>query len=192
MSSLFDMPLVLAAVSFVAGYILAKLGAMLGGASTPKEEPTDKDRALRSAEAELRVAQKKVEEAEAQLEAKNTEAGELRAELEELREEHSEVEEQTTSLRDQLRDECEKTQKLRTELSERAEEGIRTEVKLRDAETELSLAQAGSDAINDEIQRLADEREELTNRLKVLQQQADSQDPDDDRPAADGDFALDY
>ncbi|MDJ0928293.1 MAG: hypothetical protein QNJ73_11680 [Gammaproteobacteria bacterium] len=186
------MPLVLAAVSFVAGYILAKLGALLGRASVSEEDTSDKDRALRSAEAELRVAQKKIEEAEANFEAKNTEAGELRAELEELREEHNEFEEQTTSLRDQLRDECEKTQKLRTELSERAEAGIRTEVKLRDAETELSLAQAGSDAINDEIQRLAEEREELTNRLKTLQQQADTEASDDDRPAADGGFALDY
>ena len=42
-------------------------------------------------------------------------------------------------------------------------------MRVKDAETELSVARAGSDAVLDQIQRLAAEREELTGRLRALQ-----------------------
>ena len=40
-----------------------------------------------------------------------------------------------------------KTRELRAELSARAEESVRSEVKLREVETELSVAQASTDMI---------------------------------------------
>ncbi len=40
-----------------------------------------------------------------------------------------------------------KTRELRSELSDRAQENVRSEVKLREVETELSVAQASTDLI---------------------------------------------
>ena len=77
-------------------------------------------------------------------------------------------------LRESLHDECAKTQGLRHELTNRAEETIRASVRVKDAETELSVARAGSDAVLEQIQRLAAEREELTGRLRALQAEATS------------------
>lgn len=192
MSKLFEMPLVLGTLCFVAGYALAKLGAVFGRKTPETRDSTERDRRLRSLDAELRVAQKKLQEAETGIAARDRTVGELRAELDALRDETTTFEQRTEDLRSQLHDECEKTQRLRTELRERAEHSIRTEVQLRDVQTELSLAQAGSDAVHDEIERLAAEREELTNRLKALQQQAEAAETQGNRSAAgNGDLALD-
>ena len=46
-----------------------------------------------------------------------------------------------------LKDSVKKTRELRHELSHRAEENVRSEVKLREVETELSVAQASTDLI---------------------------------------------
>ena len=46
-----------------------------------------------------------------------------------------------------LKDSVKKTRELRTELTERATENIKSKVKLRDVETELSVVQASSDLI---------------------------------------------
>ncbi len=47
-----------------------------------------------------------------------------------------------------LKESVQKTRELRTELTDRATENIKSEVKLRDIETELSVAQASSDMIS--------------------------------------------
>ncbi len=171
MSNLLEMPLVLAALAFLLGYVLAKLGALLGRkAPAAVKGDVDRDRHLRAMEADLRVARKQLEQTEAELTELKQGRGELQAELDERGGELREATDQIADLREQLKGECEKTQGLRSELiSSRAEQGIRTQVQLRDMETELSLAQAGSDAINDEISQLASEREELTERLNELQ-----------------------
>lgn len=170
MSNLLEMPLVLAALAFLLGYVLAKLGALLGRqAPAAVKGDVDRDRHLRAVEADLRVARKQLEQTEAELTELKQGRGELQAELDERGGELREATDQIADLREQLKGECEKTQGLRNELSSRAEQGIRTQVQLRDMETELSLAQAGSDAINDEISQLASEREELTERLCELQ-----------------------
>jgi len=173
MSNLLEMPLVLAAAAFLAGYVLAKLGALLSGGRRPTaaNEPSARDRRLRALEAELRVAQRKLEESDKAQETWRAERGELTAEIETLRDEAATHEVQLQDLQNQLVDECNKTQTLRTELSSRAEEGIRAQVALRDMETELSLAQVGSEVVKEEIDRLAAEREELTDRLNSLKHQ---------------------
>jgi septal ring factor EnvC (AmiA/AmiB activator) len=50
-------------------------------------------------------------------------------------------------LKKDLKDSVLKTRELRAELSERAEESVRSEAKLREVETELSVAQASTDMI---------------------------------------------
>lgn len=180
MSNLLEMPLVLAALAFTGGYVLAKVGVLLGRAGKTSTKPdTERDRQFRAMEAELRVARKQFEEAETSLVAVKQERGELQAQLDERTAEAVDATDRLTGLHKQLKEECEKTQKLRTELSQRAEQEIRTKIQLRDMETELSLAQAGSDAINDEINQLASEREELTEQLQQLQRrQAEEQTAD--------------
>lgn len=195
MFNLAEMPLVAAVIAFLAGYVLAKLGSLLGGRRRRSQatESTERDRRLRALDAELRVAQRKLEEADQARAAFSAERGELMAEIDTLREEAETYEAQLQDLRDQLSDECNKTQTLRAELTERAEEGIRTQLALRDMETELSLAQVGSEVVRDEIDRLAAEREELTGRLNALKGQLESADAPEDgrgRPVA-GDLALD-
>ena len=50
-------------------------------------------------------------------------------------------------LKKDLKDSVMKTRELRAELSNRAEESVRSEAKLREVETELSVAQASTDMI---------------------------------------------
>ncbi len=58
-------------------------------------------------------------------------------------------------------------------------------------ETELSVVQAGSEAVHDEIGRLAAEREQLTKRLEALQAGLDhDSNTSDDSPRTET-FALD-
>lgn len=169
MSNLLDMPLVLASLAFLAGYVLAKLGSLLRRNPDKPVIETERDRQQRSLEAELRVAQKKLEQTSASMAERERRFGELSAELEELREQVQAHDAECSSLKLQLREECEKTDRLRNELSDRAEQGIRSQVRLRDIETELSLAQAGSDVVNDEIEKLIAERDELTARLTAME-----------------------
>lgn len=194
MFNLLEMPLVLAAVAFLAGYVLATIGSAISGRGRKSpEEKSERDRRLRALEAELRVAQRKLDESGQAEETWRADRGELMAEIESLRDEAATHEVQLQDLQSQLQDECSKTQTLRTELSSRAEEGIRAQVALRDMETELSLAQVGSEVVRDEIDRLAAEREELTDRLNSLKHQLDEEEAADQprqRPLA-GDLALD-
>ena len=81
------------------------------------------------------------------------------------------------------------------ELSSRAEEGIRTQVRLRDVETELSVAQAGlrgGARRNRPPRRRARGSESRRNGCSRLQNQLDEEEPAERRPASwPGDLALD-
>ena len=88
MFKLLEMPLVLASAAFLAGYVLAKIGAALSGRGRKApEEKSERDRRLRALDAELRVAQRKLEEAAQAEETWRAERGELIAEIETLRDE---------------------------------------------------------------------------------------------------------
>jgi len=50
-------------------------------------------------------------------------------------------------LRIDLKESVKKTRELRTELSERATESVKSEARIREVETELSVAQASTDLI---------------------------------------------
>jgi chromosome segregation ATPase len=132
--------------AFVLGWLVAKVSAALAGRiQTRKRDPRD-DR-IRSLDAELRIAQ--------------TEMGKAKDELDRQVESLSETQQLVTSrdlvitdqrekisqLRTDLRDSVRKTAELRSELSRRAEENVRSEVKLREVETELSVAHASTEFI---------------------------------------------
>ncbi len=128
------------------GWFVGKIGAYFGNKIQARNRDPRDDR-LRSMNAELRIAQ--------------TDAGKAKTELEE--QPNSLTEEQGTvvardkliveqgdtiiRLKSDLKESVIKTRELRAELSDRAAENIKSEVRLRDVETELSVAQASTDMI---------------------------------------------
>ncbi len=132
--------------AFLLGWFVGKIGAYFGNKIQARNRDPRDDR-LRSMNAELRIAQ--------------TDAGKAKAELEErskgLTEEQNTVVardkliveqgDTITRLRSDLKESVLKTRELRAELSDRATESVKSEVRLRDVETELSVAQASTDMI---------------------------------------------
>ena len=132
--------------AFLLGWFVGKIGAYFGNKIQARNRDPRDDR-LRSMNAELRIAQ--------------TDAGKAKTELEEqsksLKEEENTVvardklivEQGDTIIRlkSDLKESVIKTRELRAELSDRAAESVKSEVRLRDVETELSVAQASTDMI---------------------------------------------
>jgi len=133
--------------AFVLGWLVAKISSALAGRiQARKRDPRD-DR-IRNLDAELRIAQ--------------TDAAKVKDELDRRQESLTETQqlvadrdlvivsqkEKIAQLRADLKESVKKTRELRAELTRRAEENVRSEVKLREVETELSVAQASSDLIS--------------------------------------------
>lgn len=133
--------------AFLLGWILASISARLGSRyQARKRDPRD-DR-IRSLEAELRVANTDADQ------LKETSAL-LKKDLEQATED---IEKRDNVITDQmqrmdalkrdLRESVIKTRELRHELTDRAEENVRSEAKLREVQTELSVAQASQDLLS--------------------------------------------
>ena len=143
----FPEALTLATVTaFGSGWIVAKLGGYVSRKFQARN-PDPRDSRIRSLEADVRVAQTAAEKVKTCLEETNAELVEVRKALTER---ERELEKQRTTisvLRTDLRDSVKKTRELREELAQRATENVRSEVKLREVETELSLVHASTDLI---------------------------------------------
>lgn len=132
--------------AFLLGWLVGKVGAYFGNKFKASDRDPRDDR-IRSLEADQRVAQTEVtktraefdEQSKALTEERDTVAARDKVVLEQI-----EIIEQ---LRSDLRDSVLKTRELRHELSDRAAESVKSEVRLRDVETELSVAQASTDLI---------------------------------------------
>lgn len=133
--------------SFALGWIVAKIGSYFGGRSNARKRDPRDDR-IRSLEAEVRVAHSSAEKIRAQLEARGKELGETQKLVRDKEVSFGELEDTIARLRGDLRDSVRKTRELRAELTERAAENVRSEVKLREVETELSVVQASSDLLS--------------------------------------------
>lgn len=132
--------------AFVSGWIVAKFGGYVSR-KLKSRNPDPRDNRIRSLEADVRVAQTASEKVKARLDETNAELSEVRKSLKE-REEELEKQRTTISvLRTDLKDSVKKTRELREELTQRATENVRSEVKLREVETELSLVHASTDMI---------------------------------------------
>jgi phage-related tail protein len=66
---------------------------------------------------------------------------------------------------DAVQFESKKVKQLRRELTTRAEAKIRAEAHAKAVETELSVMEAGSSAMQDEVERLAAEHQDLADKL---------------------------
>jgi len=145
----FEIPqnlILIAGGAFLVGWLLSSISwALKSKFRAKKRDPRD-DR-IRSLEAELRIA---VSESERSGETVKN----LKKELEEAKDGQvkrdnviSHQQEKLEVFAVDLKDSVLKTRELRNELSDRATENIRSEVKLREVETELEVAQASTDML---------------------------------------------
>jgi septal ring factor EnvC (AmiA/AmiB activator) len=132
--------------AFLIGWILASISSRLGAKSRARDRDP-RDVRIRSLEADLRVSQ-------SDLEATREKAEKLEEKLEEssdgVEKRDNVISHQQTKLDATTRDLKEsviKTRQLRAELTDRATENVKSEVKLREVETELSVAHASTDMI---------------------------------------------
>ncbi len=133
--------------AFLLGYVVAKVGGAIGRrVRAANRDPRD-DR-IRSMEAELRIAQGQVEKLTAALEEQEKEIAKAQSVIEEKDEAFLKKTGVIEKLNTDLKDSVKKTRELRLELTERATENVKSEVKLREVETELEVAQASSEMIS--------------------------------------------
>ena len=138
--------ILMVAGAFLLGWLLSWLSYSLGARRRAKKRDPKDDR-IRSLEAELRIARTDADKA-----AETSEA--LEKNLEEAQQGNdkrdkviSHQQERIEKLSRDLKESVLKTRELRNELSERATESIRSQVKLREVETELEVAQASTNLI---------------------------------------------
>jgi chromosome segregation ATPase len=160
------MPLMIAAGAFVVGWILAKITGLISKRAAENETPNEHHQ-IRSLEASLRVAQKKADDMSEQFESTCIDFNALKEEHEQLESEIGDREQALERARKAIKDETAKVHELRRELTNRAEAKIRAEAHAKDVETELSVMQAGSNAMKDEVDRLSAEREDLSTKLEA-------------------------
>ena len=138
--------IILTGGAFLLGWLVGKIGAYFGNKIATKNRDPRDDR-IRSLDAELRISQKDSEKSKSELEVISKESKQTQKEVEELREKLEKECKVTASLRQDLKESVKKTRELRGELTDRATENLKSEVKLREVETELSVAQASTDLI---------------------------------------------
>ena len=132
--------------AFFIGWLLATISSSIGSRFRARKRDPRDDR-IRSLVAELRIARSDVETAREKVEALKSELKEA-AEAAEKRD--NVISQQQLRIEAGARDLKEsviKTRELRAELSDRATENLKSEVKLREVETELSVARASTDMI---------------------------------------------
>lgn len=132
--------------AFLLGWIVAKFGAYIGNRfAASRRDPRD-DR-IRSLEADLRVSHTDLEKKKADIEKHTAEISTLNERLTERETTVEGLSAKIVQLRADLKESVKKTRELRSELSDRATENVRSEVMLREAQTELSIAHASTDMI---------------------------------------------
>lgn len=138
--------ILMVAGAFLIGWLLSSISSSMGSRSKAnKRDPRD-DR-IRSLEAEHRIAQADAEKFKLRVEQLEKELKDAVAGNEKRDNVITHQQERIDKLSRDLKDSVIKTRELRNELSDRATENLRSEVKLREVETELEVAQASTDLI---------------------------------------------
>jgi len=135
-----------AAGAFLLGWILATISSAIGARYRAKKRDPRDDR-IRSLEAELRIAQSESSDSKTDLEKMEDELKETVIGLERRDNVISEQQSKIEKVGSDLKESVLKTRQLRAELADRATENVHAEAKIREVETELSVAQASTDMI---------------------------------------------
>jgi chromosome segregation ATPase len=158
--------LAIGAAAFVAGCVLMRVLHKSGTKSSKQEDP--RNHRIRELEADARTVKRQLDGCEEELAATNEEFKTAVATLQHLRTNLAERDSKIEQLEHDLKGSVAKTRELRTDLQDRATEGLREHVRAKQAETELEVTRAGSEAVMSEINRLQEERKHMTNTMKAL------------------------
>ena len=131
--------------AFLLGWILASVNARLGHRRTRRRDPRDDK--IRSLEAGQRVAQTNAEQTREQLARIVSELDDANDGIGKRERIISQQQSRMDELEKDLRESVEKTCELRAALTERTNENMRSQARLREVETELSVAIASTDLI---------------------------------------------
>ena len=132
--------------AFLLGWILASISNNLNARyRVRKRDPRD-DR-IRALEAELRIAQSETSSSNGNLEKLEVDLKETTVGLERRDIVISDQQAKLEKLSQDLKESVLMTRQLRAELADRATENVHAEAKIREVETELSVAQASTDMI---------------------------------------------
>ena len=141
-----DQLILYAAGAFLLGWLLSSISSSIGARNrATKRDPRD-DR-IRELEAELRISQTDSNESMTELERLEDELKETTVGIERRDDVITEQQTKLERVQTDLKDSVMKTRELRGELTERATENVHAEAKIREVETELSVAQASTDLI---------------------------------------------
>jgi chromosome segregation ATPase len=157
------------AASFIVGCIVVRVFS--GAANDPTKTEDPRNHTIRELEADIRLVRREHADAQQALEEKTQEFQTAVETLQSLRVSMAEIESEREGLREENKSSVSKIRELRLELQERATQSVREHLRAEDAETELQVARAGSDAVMSEINRLQEERETLTNTMRNLEEQ---------------------
>lgn len=136
----------LTVAAFLLGWLLGSISSKLS-ARRQAEERDPRDKKIRSLDAELRVAQTEVarlkSDAEEQQQSLEDTTLNLQAQHSVISGQQAEIDRLAYDLKSSVR----KTRELREELADRATQNVYAEAKIREVETELSIAQASADML---------------------------------------------
>ena len=144
-----DLPqnlILMIAGAFLLGWLLSSISNSLGSKMRAKKRDPRDDR-IRSLEAEVRIAQGENLKATQRIEVVEKDLEDARGGNDKRDNVIAHQQERIEALSRDLKESVLKTRELRNELSERATENLKSEVKLREVETELEVAQASTDMI---------------------------------------------
>ena len=145
----FEIPqnlILMATGAFLLGWLLSSIFGSVGSKLKAKKRDP-RDSRIRSLEAEHRVAQTDVESMREQIEKLESALDDANEGLEKRDNVITHQQTRLEELSSDLKGSVMKTRELRSELSDRATENIKSEVKLREVETELEVSQASTDMI---------------------------------------------
>ncbi len=132
--------------AFLFGWLLASINASMGARKKAKKRDPRDDR-IRELEAELRIAQGDSSKSMTELERLEEELKETTIGIERRDNVISDQQSRIERIKADLKDSVIKTRELRAELAERATENVHAEARIREVQTELSVAQASTDLI---------------------------------------------
>lgn len=132
--------------AFLLGWVLATICGSLGARHRAKKRDPRDDR-IRELEAELRIARSESADSRTNLEKLEDELKETTIGLERRDNVISDQQSKLEKVGSDLKESVMKTRELRSDLAERATENVHAEAKIREVETELSVAQASTDMI---------------------------------------------
>lgn len=136
----------LATGAFLLGWVLASISARIGARHQARKRDPRDDR-IRGLEAEQRISRSTLEDVRRQLDDTRKDLQLARDDVAKRDNVIDHQQRNLEKLKADLRESVRKTRELRDDLKERATENLRAEVKQRELETELSVAQASTDLI---------------------------------------------